>query len=149
MIHVSASESTGRGRSPTWLLQWLRPPVWCRLKDNTRFRKMSGSCSVGSEGRPSSTTPRRNSTKSAFKCSESIEGWWRGGSPIRPHLRISSLLQFTYHSGDMAPALPSRRSWSAPELCNTSSGALREGQAGNKSLCLASGDERRGRGGEM
>lgn len=49
----------------------LHLPVWCRLKDSRRFRKMSGSCSVGSEGRPSSTTPRRNSTNSAFKCSES------------------------------------------------------------------------------
>lgn len=55
-------------------LWWLYSPVWCRLKANTRFRKMSGSCSVGSEGSPSSTTPRRNSTKSAFKCSESREG---------------------------------------------------------------------------
>lgn len=54
-------------------LLWKNPfsPVWCRLKDSTRFRKMSGSCSVGSEGSPSSTTPSRNSTKSAFKCSES------------------------------------------------------------------------------
>lgn len=54
-------------------LWWVCSPVWCRLKDNTRLRKMSGSCSVGSVGSPSSTTPRRNSTNSAFKCSESSE----------------------------------------------------------------------------
>ena len=35
---------------------------------------MSGSCSVGSEGSPSSTTSSRNSTKSAFRCSERREG---------------------------------------------------------------------------
>lgn len=54
-------------------------------------------------------------------------------------------LQVTHHSDDMAPALPSRRSLSALKLCNTSSGVLKKGQAGNKGLYLASGDEERKR----
>lgn len=68
----------------------LHLPVWCRLKDSRRLRKMSGSCSLGSQGSPSSTTVSRNSTNSAFKCSEStrteiiileVEDWITNSNP--------------------------------------------------------------------
>lgn len=50
----------------------------------------------------------------------------------------------------MAPALPSRRSLSAPKLCNTSSGVLKKGRAGKKGfITRASGGGRGGPGGEL
>lgn len=46
------------------------PPVRCRLRARSRFMQRSGSCSVVSNGRPSSTMLSRNWAKGVPRCSE-------------------------------------------------------------------------------
>lgn len=50
--------------------QGLTPPVRCRLRARSRFMQRSGSCSVVSNGRPSSTMLSRNWAKGVPRCSE-------------------------------------------------------------------------------
>lgn len=65
-------------------------PVKCRLKASSRLTKRSGSCSVASDGSPSSMTSMRKCTKFPFSWSlrgHRDQGYFR--QSLRPNSRIT------------------------------------------------------------
>lgn len=86
--------------------------------------KRSGSCSVGSEGKPSSITSSRNCRKAAFRCSETTDRQMDTSQSRQQRPSLQRRERLSYRSDAAGSARPCRRSWPSAARCSTSSHAL-------------------------